>query len=143
MEYFPRHTAFSTAAIAKRRAAYLNVRRLFMAKKPAPGKCVHCVGQFEKLTWDHVFPESWYPDTTPDNLYKWQIPNCIRCNQEYGKIEKDLMIRVGLCLDPNDPSCAGIVDKALRSIDHTKGKNHKDKQARLKKRQQILGQMLH
>lgn len=113
-----------------------------MAKRPEPGKCVHCLKQFERLNWDHVFPKSWYPDTTPNNLYKWQIPSCIHCNNEYGLLEKDLMIRIGLCLDPNDSSCAGIVDKAMRSIDPNKGKNNKDKRARLKKRQQILGQMI-
>lgn len=113
-----------------------------MARKPEPGKCVHCLGEFERLNWDHVFPKSWYTDTTLMDLYKWQIPSCIHCNDEYGRLEKDLMIRIGLCLDPDDPSSKGIVDKALRSIDPSKGKNKKDKQARANKRLQILGQMI-
>jgi hypothetical protein len=31
-------------------------------------------------------------------LKKWQIPSCIPCNNEYGKIENDFLIRVGLAL---------------------------------------------
>jgi hypothetical protein len=27
--------------------------------------------------WDHVFPISWYPDTTPPDLEKWKIPSCL------------------------------------------------------------------
>ena len=113
-----------------------------MARKPEPGKCVHCLGNFDELNWDHVFPESWYPETTPKDLHKWQIPSCLKCNSEYGRMEKDLMIRIGLCLDPDDPSSRGIVDKALRSITPSLGKNKKDKRARLAKRKQILKQFM-
>ena len=28
-----------------------------MSKKPPAGKCVYCLKHFEKLTWDHVFPQ--------------------------------------------------------------------------------------
>ena len=113
-----------------------------MAKRPEPGKCIHCLEEFQELNWDHVFPESWYPSTTPKDLYKWQIPSCIKCNDEYGRIEKDLMIRIGLCLDPDEPSSQGIVDKALRSIDPSYGRNEKDKHSRLAKRKQILKQFM-
>ena len=81
-----------------------------MAKRPEPGKCIHCLVEFEKLNWDHVFPESWYPDTTPNDLYKWKIPSCIKCNDDYGRIEKDLMIRIGLCLNPGNPSSKRSLD---------------------------------
>jgi hypothetical protein len=113
-----------------------------MAKQPNPGKCVHCLHYFEDLNWDHVFPKSWYPDTTPCDLYKWQIPSCKQCNDEYGRIEKDLMIRFGLCLDPADPSSQGIVNKALRSLDPSYSKNEKDERSRLAKREQIMSQFL-
>ena len=58
-------------------------------KKLGPGKCVHCLKDVEERNSDHVFPESWYPDSTPPNLEKWQIPSCIPCNSEYGKLEQD------------------------------------------------------
>lgn len=113
-----------------------------MAKRPPPGKCVHCLKETDRLNWDHVFPAGWYPESTPEDIYKWQIPSCINCNNEYGVLEKDLMIRLGLCLEPDDEACIGIAEKASRSIDPTKAKNKKDKAAREAKRKQILRQTL-
>lgn len=113
-----------------------------MAKRPKPGRCVHCLKETDRLNWDHVFPAAWYPESTPKDLYKWQIPSCIHCNNQYGVLEKDLMIRLGLCLDPEDDACKGIAEKALRSIDPGQAKNEKDRRARLSKRRQILSQTL-
>jgi hypothetical protein len=96
----------------------------------------------DRLNWDHVFPYAWYPDSTPKDIYKWQIPSCIPCNNEYGVLEKDLMIRFGLCLEPDDEACKGIVEKALRSIDPDQAKNEKDRKARLGKRRQIIRQTM-
>lgn len=113
-----------------------------MAKHPKSGKCVHCLKESDNLNSDHVFPASWYPDSTPNNQYKWQIPSCVECNSKYGVIEKDLLIRLGLCLDPQDTACRGIAEKALRSIDPNSARNEKDRQARLAKRRQIMSQTL-
>jgi hypothetical protein len=44
-----------------------------------------------------------YPDTTPENLEKWQIPSCLECNQRLGKLENDLIGRIALTLDANPP----------------------------------------
>src|SRR5580704_2378724 len=77
-----------------------------MAKKLGPGKCVHCLKDVDARNSDHVFPESWYPDSTPPGVEKWQIPSCIRCNSDYGKLEQDFFVKVGLCLDPFDPAWA-------------------------------------
>ena len=87
-----------------------------MAKKLGPGKCVHCLKDAEERNSDHVFPESWYPDSTPPNVEKWQIPSCIPCNTDYGKLEQDFLLKVGLCLDPFEPASASIVQKSLRSL---------------------------
>ena len=113
-----------------------------MAKQPDPGRCVHCLEHFEVLTWDHVFPESWYPDTTPENLYKWQIPCCAKCNKEYGQLENDMLIRLALCVDPNRAETEAIVKKGLRAINPAAGKSEKDRAARAAKRAQILGHLL-
>jgi hypothetical protein len=48
------------------------------------------------------------------------------------------MIRLALCLDRTDPSCAGIVEKGLRAIDPSRAKNERDRTHRLAKRQKIL-----
>ncbi len=97
-----------------------------MAKKPDPGRCVHCLQFHDELTWDHVFPESWYPDTTPEDLEKWKIPACLPCNKDYGRIEEDLLIKLGLCIDPKNHRGAGIAFKAVRALRSDYGKNDKD-----------------
>jgi hypothetical protein len=107
------------------------IRNADMARqRPAPGKCIHCLKDGVERNWDHVFPRSWYPDTTDPNLYKWQAPSCVPCNQAHGKIEEDLLVRFGLCLDPNHPASAGIVAKALRAGNPREAKNERDERAR-------------
>jgi hypothetical protein len=51
-------------------------------------------------------------------------------------------LRLALCLEPGVPECAGVVEKALRSIDPDFGRNDKDKRIRERKRRQILGQVM-
>ena len=113
-----------------------------MARKPPLGKCVHCLKDGVERTWDHVFPESWYPETTGTDIEKWKIPACQPCNKDYGVLEQDLMIRVGLCIDPTAFESAGVVPKVLRSLDPKLAKNDKDRRAREAKRDQILKQVL-
>ena len=113
-----------------------------MARKPPPGKCVHCCNHSDKRNWDHVFPESWYPTNTPQNLEKWKIPTCLNCNKEYGVIEQELLIRLALCLDPNSSNNKGIIERAMRSIDPTKAKRQGDRRARQAKREQVRREMM-
>src|SRR5947208_16017660 len=42
------------------------------------GKCVHCLKDVAERNSDHVFPASWYPDSTPPNLEKWHSKNSVR-----------------------------------------------------------------
>ena len=111
-------------------------------KKLGPGRCVHCLKEVEVRNSDHVFPESWYPDSTPPDMEKWQIPSCVPCNSDYGKLEQELLIKIGLCLDPNDPASASIVQKALRSVRPTAARNPRDARHRLGSGQRILAQAL-
>jgi hypothetical protein len=113
-----------------------------MAKRPKLGKCVHCLCDPVERNWDHVFPRSWYPDTSPGNLYKWQIPSCIPCNRELGAIEEDFLRRVGLCLDPNDPASRSIVENALRSMRPEAAKNERDRNIRAGLRKRVLSEVL-
>lgn len=113
-----------------------------MARPPKPGKCVHCLRHPVQRNWDHVFPESWYPDTTPKNLAKWQIPSCLCCNKELGTIESDFFVRVGLCLDPNDPASRSIVQKALRAMNPKYAKSPSDKRARTALGKRITSELL-
>ncbi len=113
-----------------------------MKKSAGPGKCVHCLRSVPERNWDHIFPVSWYPNTTPQNMEKWKVPSCYRCNKEYGIIEEDLLLHFGLCLNPHDENTKNIVEKARRSIDPKYGKNNKDKKARAKKRKKILKELI-
>jgi hypothetical protein len=114
-----------------------------MAKKTlGPGRCVHCLKEVEERNSDHVFPKSWYPDLTPSGLEKWQIPSCIPCNSDYGKLEQDFLIKIGLCLDPHDTASASIVQKTLRSLKPTAARNPRDAQHRLGRGKRILAQAL-
>jgi hypothetical protein len=94
-------------------------------------------------TWDHVFPRSWYPETTLSDLYKWQIPSCKRCNSEYGQMEEDLLFRLALCVDPKASATAGIVEKALRSMKPEFAKDERDKAARAARAAQLRRELLH
>jgi 5-methylcytosine-specific restriction endonuclease McrA len=113
-----------------------------MAKRPSRGKCVHCLTDDVDRTWDHVFPRAWYPDSTPSDLYKWQIPSCHACNRDYGSMEDDLLFRLALCVDPDTPGTAGIVDKALRSMKPELAKDKRDRAARAARAARLRGELI-
>lgn len=113
-----------------------------MAKRPKPGKCVHCLRDPVDRSWDHVFPRSWYPDTTPPNLYKWQVPSCIPCNSALGKIEQEFLILIALCLDPHATASRGIVQRALRSINPKAAVDPTDLKARATLAQHVRSHLL-
>lgn len=92
--------------------------------------------------WDHVFPESWYPDSTPRNLAKWQAPSCVKCNSELGAIEKEFLVRISLCLDPNDPASRSIAEKGLRSMDPRRARTQSDRQARERLARKINSELM-
>jgi hypothetical protein len=79
-------------------------------------KCVHCLQELAKKTKDHVFPSSWYPDSTPTSVQRWTVPSCLCCNGTYGALEKELFIRLAICVDPTKAEASGISKKALRSL---------------------------
>ena len=112
-----------------------------MAKPPGAGKCVHCLEDPVERNWDHVFPVSWYPDTTPPNLDKWKIPSCIDCNDALGVMEDDLFVILGHVLDPCHPGSAGLYERASRAIDPEAGKDERDRRARAARRKRFLEQV--
>ena len=109
-----------------------------MVKKFESDRCVHCLKHFDDITSDHVLPKSWYPKTTPANTAKWQMPSCSDCNSKYGKIEEELLINIGLCVDPLDYESFGIADKVMRSINPIYGRNEKDSNLRQKRREKVV-----
>lgn len=109
-----------------------------MAKRPPPGKCVHCLKDPVERDWDHVFPEAFYPNSSPKDQYKWQVPSCVPCNSALGKIEDDFLRRVGLCFDPFSPASRDIAFKAYRAHTPAAGKNERDRNARAALRKRVL-----
>src|SRR5262245_41128771 len=106
-------------------------------KKPRVGQCIYCLREPVQVTKDHVFPWSWYPSTTPSNLDKWKVPACRECNNKFGAVENELLIRLGLCVDPKEVKSLGISETALRSIKPECAETPGEREIRLKKRQQI------
>jgi len=50
-----------------------------LKKRKQNGVCIFC-GKESEVTDEHIFPESWYPDDTPKDLWLWQGPACYACN---------------------------------------------------------------
>lgn len=92
-------------------ALSLGLESAFLAFKDVP-----------KGNRDQVFPQGGYPDTTPENLEKWKIPSCNRCNDEYGRIEEDPGIILSTWVNPEPARASGIWKKTLGALDPSHGK---------------------
>jgi hypothetical protein len=79
-------------------------------------RCVHCGQALAEKTKDHVFPKSWYPETTPGEVQRWTVPSCGPCNNKLGNTERELFIRLALCVDPRKAEALGLSAKAMRSM---------------------------
>ena len=78
--------------------------------------CPYCLKSFKRLTKDHIFPKSWYPESNPKNIQRLTIKVCNLCNKTHGKNEEELLWRFGLCLPWDDIYSQGIPQKVLKSI---------------------------
>src|SRR5437868_4605227 len=79
-------------------------------------RCVHCHKTLTKRTKDHVFPKSWFPENTPSNVQRWTVPSCADCNGNSGEMEKELFMRLTLCVDPRKAEASGLSRRALQSM---------------------------
>jgi hypothetical protein len=79
-------------------------------------RCIHCGKPVDETTKDHVFPTSWYPETTPEETRRWTAPSCGECNNSLGSMEKKVLSRLILCVDPQKPEAAGLYAKLKRSL---------------------------
>jgi hypothetical protein len=107
-------------------------------------RCVHCLQRFEGTTKDHAFPKWWYPDTTPEQVQRWTVPSCLECNNRLSRLEQELLIRMGLCVDPTQWEARGISAKALRSLGVGVERDLPEREAdrRRAKKQSILARLL-
>ncbi len=58
------------------------------------------------------------------------MPACEKCNQKYSKIEGELIRKLGLGLNPEDPNFKKIANNAVKAIDVSCGRNEKDENVR-------------
>jgi hypothetical protein len=91
-------------------------------------RCVHCLVELRSasklgekppnssVTLDHVFPKHWFPQSTPQNLNRWTVPACRKCNEELGGIEKVLLNRMVLCLDLTKPELMELYQRVRRGL---------------------------
>jgi Protein of unknown function (DUF2934) len=80
------------------------------------GRCIHCRETPSKLTKDHVFPASWYPESTRKEVQRWTAPSCLPCNGKFGAIEKELLEFFAVCIDPSKPAAKGLYARVRRSM---------------------------
>ena len=105
--------------------------------KPKTNKCVHCLDESENINWDHVFPQSWYPQDKEIHN-KWKVPSCYRCNNKLSAIEKRLQKQFVASIGRDDTVMHGIYEKTMRSMDPKFAKNEKDYKARLSERKKFI-----
>jgi len=106
-------------------------------------RCVHCLRVSETITYDHGLPASWYPDTTPDNVQRWTAPSCQKCNGELGRLERDLLIRAVLCIDPKKKAISGLAPKVFRSLGlDAEGLSERDKLHRDRLRSKLKAELI-
>ena len=103
--------------------------------------CIYCLEEVKRPTKDHVFGRSYYPETTPEDVQRWTVPACRKCNNDLGQIEDEVLVRLALCLDRRKPAAKGIVEKALRSLDPRNAKSSREKKARARRQQRVLGEI--
>ena len=108
-----------------------------------PIRCIHCCRPTESPEGDHVFPDSWYPDSTPPTVQRWTAPSCPVCNRKFGQLEKDLLVRMVLCLDPKGAPTSGLAEKVFRSLGiDVNGLPEREKEAREKLRSQLKSEFV-
>jgi len=85
-------------------------------KRKRQGECIYC-GKVGPVTDEHVLPDAWYPDDTPPDEWRWQVPACSRCNARYGKMESKILPFLAMSVEPWQRGGKGITEKAWRSLD--------------------------
>ena len=106
-------------------------------------QCPYCLGEFSdaEMTDDHVIARSWFPANTPP-VAKWKVRCCQTCNNEKSALERDVLGRLALCVDPNDPNLAEIITKARRAMDPRSARTAHELKHRFNRREAIRGSIV-
>lgn len=114
-----------------------------MSKKFKNQNCIYCLDHFKKLTKDHIFPRSWYPKSTPQDMEKWVVPACFECNNRLGKIEDEAYKKLAICIGSSNIAASGISEKAIRLYDLQSAKNKKDRRRREANLKKIIPDLMY
>jgi hypothetical protein len=102
---------------AIKKGILLNVQRQPIIRRPkSDGRCIHCREPLTETTKDHVFPRSWYPDTTPDDVQRWTAPSCESCNGHFRELEKELVVFLACCINPTKSAAQGCYERVRRTM---------------------------
>lgn len=89
-----------------------------------------------------MFPSSWYPDTTPDDVQRWTAPSCESCNGHFGELEKNLLVFLAYCVNPTKPAAQGLYERARRTIGiRVEGLSEEEKRHREARRRKMLSEV--
>lgn len=102
--------------------------------------CIYCRSA-SATEEEHVFPDSWYPDTTPPSLARLKVPSCGRCNDEWEKVERRLGLELAMAVTPGTPEVAGVVERLNRSWQPAQAKRDKDREHRTARLQSVARAM--
>jgi hypothetical protein len=100
--------------------------------------CTYCGTDvpFKEVTQDHVIGESWYTSSAED-LERWKVPACRKCNNQLSAIEKAVLVRLAFCLDPKNEAHRPICERALRAVDPSAAKTPREARHRMALRQKM------
>lgn len=105
--------------------------------------CIHCGSAIRKKDKDHLFPKSWYPETTSERVQRWTIPSCIPCNRAFGEIEEEMLITMGLAVEPSHYASLGINQRAINALDPSRARNDRDRAAREAMMRRVRERLVH
>ena len=120
-----------------------------MSKSVSDERCIHCGVAFVRKAGDplsksndHVFPTSWFPDSTPTTVQRWTVPSHLKCNNDLGALEKDLFLRLSFCTDSRKMEASGLSKRALAALGiGVSGLNEREQKHRSALRAKLLKQI--
>jgi len=89
-------------------------------KKPAEERCTYCGCNItgDNVTEDHIISRRWYPASTPATVPRWWVYCCNTCNNKFSLFEQYVLVRLSMCVNPEIPESAGVLERAKRAMDY-------------------------
>lgn len=101
-------------------------------------RCAYCADT--ATTVDHVFPTSWYPESTSLRVQRWTVPCCTACNNRFSHVEKVVGLLLSMSVDHALMGASGVWDKLSKAAKPSAARTRKEARAREALRQQVLKQ---